>query len=510
MFVSPDTAMTHAPAPREATPLVLRDYQLDDIESLRDVMRNGARSPLYQLATGGGKTVVFSHIVQSAAAKGKRVLVLAHRRELVKQASMNLDWCGVAHGIIAAGQDRDHDALVLVGSIQTVVRRLNSLPQFDLIVADEAHHAVSKTWAALIESQPKARLLGVTATPQRLDGKGLGKHCGGPFDALVCGPATQKLVDAGFLARLNVYLPAAAIDVTGVRKVAGDYDEGELEARAGGVTGDAVGEFQKLPAGTTAIAFCVTVKHAKDVAAAFAAAGYRAKAVYGDMAKDERDAAIAGLGDGSLDVLTACEIISEGLDVPSVGCVILLRPTKSLTMCFQQIGRGMRPKADGSALVVLDHARNCLEHGLPTEPVAWSLDGVEKDTDKAPPKPWECLSCGVLNSPGRLDCVECGALKPWLCANKACRLPNPGETESCMACGEPRPRRKILVADDGEMKAYVPEAYQRLLRMPYKKFLAAPRSRAELTAYAKAKGFKPGWVWWREREQKEQFGGQSA
>jgi hypothetical protein len=209
-------------------------------------------------------------------------------------------------------------------------------------------------------------------------------------------------------------------------------------------------------------------------------------------------------------VLTACEIISEGLDVPSVGCVILLRPTKSLTMCFQQIGRGMRPKADGSALVVLDHARNCLEHGLPTEPVAWSLDGVEKDTDKAPPKPWECLSCAVLNSPGRSDCAECGALKPWLCANKACRLPNPGETESCMACGEPRPRRKILVADDGEMKAYVPAAYQRLLRMPYKKFVAAPRSRAELTAYAKAKGYKPGWVWWREREQEARFGGKAA
>ena len=505
MLVSPATHPIAA-----ATPLVLRDYQLDDIESLRDVMRNGARSPLYQLATGGGKTVVFSHIVQSAAAKGKRVLVLAHRRELVKQASMNLTWCGVAHGIIAAGQDRDHDALVLVGSIQTVVRRLNSLPQFDLIVADEAHHAVSKTWAALIESQPKARLLGVTATPQRLDGKGLGKHCGGPFDALVCGPATQKLVDAGFLARLKVYLPAAAIDVTGVRKIAGDYDEGELEARAGGVTGDAVGEFQKLPAGTTAIAFCVTVKHAKDVAAAFAAAGYRAKAVYGDMAKDERDAAIAGLGDGSLDVLTACEIISEGLDVPSVGCVILLRPTKSLTMCFQQIGRGMRPKADGGALVVLDHARNCLEHGLPTEPVAWSLDGVEKDTDKAPPQPWQCFDCGVLNSPGRSDCAECGAPKSWLCPERECRALNSGHDEQCRDCGTARPRRKILVADDGEMKAYVPEAYQRLLRMPYTKFLAAPRSRAELTAYAKAKGYKPGWVFWREREQREQFGDKAA
>ena len=122
-------------------PLTLRDYQVADIEALRDAYRKGAKAPLYQLATGGGKTVVFSHIVQSSAAKGKRVLVLAHRRELVRQAQHNLTWSGVPHGIMAAGMDRDHDAPVIVASIQTVARRLDKLPQFDLIVADEAHHA---------------------------------------------------------------------------------------------------------------------------------------------------------------------------------------------------------------------------------------------------------------------------------------------------------------------------------------------------------------------------------
>jgi superfamily II DNA or RNA helicase len=492
------------------TELILRDYQAEDIGKLRDAYRQGARAPLYQLGTGGGKTVVFSHIVQSAAAKGTRTLILAHRRELVKQASLNLDWCGVKHGIIAAGQDRDHDAMVLVASIQTVVRRLDKLPQFGLIVADEAHHAVSKTWSALLASQPNARLLGVTATPQRLDGKGLGKHCGGHFDALVTGPATATLVERGFLAPLRVYLPAAAIDVQGVRKVAGDFDEGELEERATGVTGDAVEEFKKLPAGTTAIVFCVTVKHAQGVAQAFAEAGYRAACVNGATPTDERDAMIQGLGTGEVQVLTSCEVISEGLDVPSVGCVILLRPTQSLTMCFQQIGRGMRPKADGSALVVLDHARNCLTHGLPTEPMSWTLDGVEKDTTKKPPERWACIDCTLLNPPGRQDCAGCGALKPWLCPNTACRQLNRGETESCFACGTARLRRRVLQADDGEMRAYVPEAYAHITRLNYRQLLARPRTQAELAAYARAHNYKAGWVFWRMKEQQEQFGGRAA
>ena len=486
-------------------PLELRPYQVESITKLRNCYSWGNRAVLFQSPTGAGKTIIFSRIVAGAAAKGIRTLILAHRRELITQASDKLDWCGVPHGILCAGLDRDHDAPVLVASIQTVVRRLDKLPQFDFIVADEAHHAVSKTWSALLASQPNAKLLGVTATPQRLDGKGLGKHCGGHFDALVTGPATQTLVDAGYLAPLRVYLPAAAIDVRGLRKIAGDYDEGELEGRADGVTGDAVSEFAKLPAGTTAIAFCVTVKHAKSVAAAFAAAGYASQAIYGAMPKDERDAAIAGLATGRVQVLTACEIISEGLDVPSVGCVILLRPTQSLTMAFQQIGRGMRPKADGGALVVLDHARNCLTHGLPTEPVDWTLDGVDKDTSKKPPEPWACFDCGVLNSPGRQECSACGAPKPWLCPDRDCRTLNSGKSETCSECGAARPRRRVLEADNAEMAEYRPEAYAHIVRLGYRQLLARPRTEAELAAYARAHNYKPGWVFWRLREQQEQL-----
>lgn len=489
---------------RETPLITLRDYQESGIEDLRDAYRQGNRAPLYQLATGGGKTVVFSRIVSGAAAKGIPTLVLAHRRELIRQASANLTWAGVKHGIQAAGMDRDHHELVQVGSIQSVVKRLDKLPKFGLIVADEGHHCVSATWSKLLASQPDAKWLAVTATPQRLDGKGLGKNHGGPFDALVCGPTTQWLVDQGYLAPLKVYLPAAAIDVKGLRKVAGDYVADELAERAEGVTGDAVAEFAKLPAGTTALAFCATVKHAQDVAGAFTLAGFRAACIHGETPKAERDEAIASIGDGRLDVLTSCEVISEGLDVPSVGCVILLRPTESLVMAFQQIGRGMRPKPDGSALVVLDHARNCLKHGLPTEEIAWSLDGApKKDPNKQPPERWVCFECSVLNPPGRRECSSCGAPKSWICPERDCRHLNSGHHEICTECYAVRPRRRILVADNGEMVEYEPGRFDHITQMSYHEFLSKPRTEAELRAYAKAKGYKRGWVFWRMKEQQQ-------
>jgi len=489
------------------TDIILRPYQVEDIERLRDAFRQGAKAPLYQLSTGGGKTVVFSHVIKSAIAKGTRVLVLAHRRELIKQASAKLTELGVPHGIVAADMDRDHGAQVIVASIQTVARRLATLPQVGLIVIDEAHHAVATTWTQLLASQPNARLLGVTATPARLDGKGLGKHCGGHFDAIVCGPRMQELVDQGYLAPTKVFIPSATIDTRGVKTIAGDYSEHELEERAAGVTGDAVAEFANLPEGTTAMVFCVTVKHAEDVASGFRQAGFRAICVHGGMPKAERDAAIAGLADGSTQVLTSCEIISEGLDVPSVGCCILLRPTKSLTMCLQQIGRGMRP-APGKVLIVLDHAKNCVAHGLPTEERDWTLDGAAKkgNGEVTPPQPWVCIGCHELNAPARRECKSCGEPKPWTC--RECGEANRSIAHHCGNCGARRPEpRKILEMDNASMRELqAADKLQRILRMSYGQLLRARRTEEELSAYARSRGYKPGWVYWKLREQDEKFG----
>src|SRR5438445_2100702 len=172
----------------------LRPYQAEAVEQLRAAYRGGARAPLLQLPTGAGKTHVFVAVREGAARRGKSVLVTVHRRELLKQASRKLTEAGVAHGVIAPGHpSTDHP--VQVGSVQTLARRLDSLPKFDVIVLDEGHHVTATQWRSLLASQPQARVLGVSACPTRADGRGLGVSGGGPFDALVTGPSMRELIE---------------------------------------------------------------------------------------------------------------------------------------------------------------------------------------------------------------------------------------------------------------------------------------------------------------------------
>jgi DNA repair protein RadD len=183
--------------------LILRDYQANCVDDLRHSYATGHRSPILVLPTGGGKTVIFCAIADGATRKGRRVLIVVHRRELLRQAVAKLSDAGVSCGIIAAGVKPDAAQSTQVASIQTIVQRLKTLPAFDLIVFDEAHHAVAGQWEKLINSQPKAKLLGVTATPARLDGKGLGVKDGGPFDDMILGPEINELVKEGFLAPIR-------------------------------------------------------------------------------------------------------------------------------------------------------------------------------------------------------------------------------------------------------------------------------------------------------------------
>jgi DNA repair protein RadD len=166
---------------------VLRPYQIECVDALRRAYGAGRRAPLLQLPTGGGKTIIFGEVAHGARAKGRRVLVLVHRRELIRQASDKLDWAGVPHGIIASGFMSAVGELVQIGSLPTIAQRLASLRDFDLVVVDEAHHARADSWRAVLAALSGARLLGVTATPARLDGRGLGVAAGGVFDEIVCG-----------------------------------------------------------------------------------------------------------------------------------------------------------------------------------------------------------------------------------------------------------------------------------------------------------------------------------
>ena len=384
----------------------LRPYQERDIAELRRRFAEGARAVCYQAPTGSGKTVLFSGLVEGAAARGNKIAILGHRQEIVDQISDALTVLGVDHGLIVAGQP-GIDAPVQVASVATLVRRLDRVADTDLLVVDETHHAVASMWRRIIAAAPKAKVLGVTATPERLDGKGL---CD-VFDTLVIGPTVSELIDQVYLSRFATYAPAHLVDLRNVRTRMGDYATDDLaEAMSSElVIGGAVTEYARLCPGRPAIAFCVDIKHSKLVAERFQAAGFRAAHVDGDTAKDVRRGLIAALGNGEIDVLCNCGLISEGLDVPGVVAVILLRPTKSLALHLQQIGRALRPAPGKDKALILDHAGNSFRFGPPDAPRQWSLNGEDKrERSSGLALQKRCEQCGAVNLLRASECVECG------------------------------------------------------------------------------------------------------
>jgi len=385
-------------------PMNFRPYQQQLITDIRLQYQLGHKSVLAVLPTGGGKTVCFSYIAEQAAIKGNRVCILVHRAELLDQASRSLTAMGVRHGRIAAGKSMDLSHAVQVASVQTLARRLHLLPRefFQLLVVDEAHHTTAGTWAKVIEHFHAAKLLGVTATPIRSDGRGLGQH----YQTMVQGPTAQQLTEQGFLAAAKVLAPPG-FDSTGLRKRMGDFDAKEAEQRVGTIMGDCLGHYRKHLPGQTAIAFCCSVAHAEAVAALFQSAGIAAASIDGSMDTTQRQQLLSDLGTGSLKVLTSCALIGEGVDVPSVGGCILLRPTASVALHLQMIGRCLRPQP-GKRAVVLDHVGNTLRLGHHLEERDWTLDGAAKRDREAAPSVKVCPSCFSTSISTAQVCRECG------------------------------------------------------------------------------------------------------
>jgi DNA repair protein RadD len=387
----------------------LRDYQSDCIGEIRAAYRAGRRSPLLVSPTGSGKTVMFAYISQGTSRKGNRVLILVHRQELVDQTCRTLLAFGVDHGVIAAGRSPDRTHAVQVGSVQTVVRRLDYFRP-DLIIIDEAHHGTAGSWRKVLDANPQARILGVTATPERLDGKGLKDV----FDDLIRGPEVSWLIDNGHLSRPRYYAPPQAANLTGLHMRGGDYAKDELAKAMDdkAITGDAVEHYARICGGVPAVAFCVSVAHAQHVAEQFQAAGFRAAVLDGTLDRDSRRDRVKALGDGRLQVLTSCEIINEGFDLPIVTAAILLRPTMSLGLHLQQVGRVLRPAPGKDRAIILDHVGNLARHGFAEDVRDWSLEGrpkkkKRKADDEADVNVRQCPSCYCAHAPAA-SCPECG------------------------------------------------------------------------------------------------------
>ena len=383
----------------------LRIYQQRAIEDIRNAYRSGARAPLFVLATGGGKTCILATIAASAAAKGNRVLILVHRRELIHQTSSKLSWVGLEHGIISAGMPAT-DAPVQVASVQTLARRLGRIDwQPGLIIIDEAHHATAGQWARILDQWPNAYRLGVTATPCRLDGRGLGAA----FDAMVLGPSVADLTFAGFLSPARIYAPPVIADIAGIRTRAGDYanDQAAAAMDRPTVTGDAISHYQRLAAGQQAIAFCCNVKHAVSVCNAFKTAGITAELLLGGT--DNREQVVADFAAHRTKVLVTVDVVSEGFDVPAASCAILLRPTQSLGLYLQQVGRVLRPALGKTAAIILDHVGNVTRHGFPDDLRDWSLDDrMRRTRGTSAPSVRTCPQCFAAFKPAP-QCPACGA-----------------------------------------------------------------------------------------------------
>lgn len=385
----------------------LRPYQSRAVEQVRESFRQGKRRPLLVAPTGSGKTVVFSYVTANAAAKGNRTLVLVHRAELLNQTHAALNELQVPHGLIAAGKTPDSTQLTQIASVQTLVRRMDIVRPPDLIVIDEAHHATAGAWAAVLARWPQARVLGVTATPARLDGKGLGSV----FDDLIRGPEVADLIGQGFLCRPQYFAPKT-VSMEGVHKVAGDFNRAEMAERMDKptITGDAVNHYRKYAHGLPCVVFCTGVKHAEHVTQAFNAQGYRFAILNGTLAPEERAKRVLGLGSGALQGLVTVEIVSEGFDLPVVACAIMLRPTASLSLHLQQVGRVLRIAPGKPRAIILDHVGNCRRHGLAEEVRDWSLDGIVRKgkrgllDDVASTR--QCPKCFAVHTPSP-NCPQC-------------------------------------------------------------------------------------------------------
>jgi superfamily II DNA or RNA helicase len=439
--------------------VVLREYQRDLIDRTRALVRTGMRRVCIQGATGMGKTVLAAQLLAHAAARGKRSWFVCHRTEILDQTVHTfVDAADLHVGIVASEYPSDVLAPVQVCSVPSLVRRMSRLSRPDLIVFDEVHHIAAHTWAAIAQAHPEACQLGITATPCRTDGRGLRPF----FDALLCGPSTADLIAQGYLSPYRLYAPAR-IETSQMHTVAGDYNRAEVHTAmtASTVVGDAIGTYQQHCPDARALVFAWSVASSRDLAGAFRAAGIPAAHVDGDTPADDRRAAMEQFRTGALRVLCNCDLFGEGLDVPSVDAVFLLRPTKSVGLYLQQCGRGLRPAPAKPVVRLFDHTGNYERHGLPDEARVWSLDGITRTPtiDRLQPVK-RCPSCFGVASAARTTCPYCQAAYPV------------------------KARQIMQVAGDlVELRAQMPALAR------------ACTSLADFHALATRLGYKPGWAW---------------
>ncbi len=408
---------------------MLRPYQTELMANVRQAMRTHSHV-LAVLPTGGGKTRIFCEIAKSARARGARVQVLVHRRELVDQTP------------------------------DESVRTIQSWKPDgeDLVIVDEAHHSCARTWLQKLNTCD--RVLGFTATPQRLDGGGLDVL----YSAMATGPSSAQLIDDGWLSEYKLFCPPGAAGLKGIRRVAGDYNKRQLTEAVSQtrVVAAAVRNWLTLAGRRQTIGFCVSIAHMEKVQASFKSAGISCASIDGKMSKSSRDDTIKRFRLQQITVLLSVDLISEGFDVPACDCVLLLRPTQSLGLHLQQVGRALRPSSQHA--VILDAAGNSEHHGLPDDARSWSLEGRQK------------RRAGLVANLAVRICPRCfGVHRPHLQTCPFCQYRYPLDSRI--------PEERDILLQEKEQK-----------RKELRKEIGRARSIEQLEQIRKERGYRPGWV----------------
>lgn len=428
----------------------LREYQTELIARTRKSWAAGHKQPCIVLGCGGGKSVIVAEIARKTTENHKRVLFIVHRKELCDQIRKTFEWWGV---------DMDY---CTVGMVQTVTRRLNKIRPPALIITDENHHCLANSYRRIYDAFPGAYCVGVTATPVRLDGSGLGDV----NDDLIVGPPTRWLIDNGYLAPYQYY-SVKLIDADALKTCRGEYDlTGVVLDRK--IYGDVILSYHKFADGLKAICYCPSIPYSEQIAERFRAAGIPAAHIDGSTDKKERDRIISDFRTGKVQVLCNVDLISEGFDVPDCGAAILLRPTKSLTLYIQQAMRCMRYRP-GKTAVIIDHVGNVFRHGFPDDEREWDL--YAKPDKKAKKEPQIRAK----------ECPECMAAVPSSAA-------------VCPQCGYRFRAEGRELKEDGNAKI---EEIKRITA-DYTRPEDC-RSYRELLEYAKNHGYKPGWAWYQSK-----------
>lgn len=438
--------------------MALREYQQRLIDEFFKAFDDGFSAPCIVLPCGGGKSVILAEIAKIYTLMEKQVLFLVHRKELCQQIfttflkyGVRMEFCKIA-------------------MVQTVTRHLDKEPKPDLIITDENHHSLAVSYKRIYEYFDDVPRVGVTATPERIDGSGLADV----NDKLIIGVNAKWLIANDFLAPYDYYAPV--IDMPKFHTRNGDFIQSEVanffNKNQQKIYGDVVKHYRNLADGKQAICYLPTVEFSQQTAEKFNEMGIKSAHLDGKTPKAERDRIIGKFRSGEIKILCNVDIVSEGFDVPDCECVILLRPTKSLILYTQQSMRCMRYKPNKRAIVI-DHVNNIKRFGFPDKEREWLLEGHphQKREGEQPLK----------------ICEECFAAVPI-------------NTKECPNCGfEFEIEESEKQAVDVELVNLVdPNSVKERV-----KFFKSPnecQTVEELAEYAKYHKYKPGWVYYQQLE----------